>query len=304
MKKKLLLVIFIICYIVFLYFIIDKNSYRYVNYDDYKPFKDNGKYSSDSLITTNMPKISAAIACYPFASKIVENIYNPDNYKGELKHLSTYEAYKSIIDNEADIAICSDSSRSQKSIIESQSGDIVLVPIAKDGLVFYTNVKNDILSLEIGEINQIYTGQTKNWNKLGNFSFTIYPFQLKEDVGGSEACFASLVDDKNVVRNKEFVSYDMKNIIDNVSNNVGGIGYAFNQFYSKMYNINNLNVIDINGISPTYENIATEEYPLLFNYYFIYRKSNNNPNIEKILEWLKSEDAKKVINDCGLGFVE
>ena len=67
----------------------------------------------------------------------------------------------------------------------------------------------------------------------------------------------------------------MKNIVDLASQNKGGIGYAYNQFYSKMYSKENLKMVAIDNVKPTNENIVSGKYPFMFDIYCIYRKNNN-----------------------------
>ena len=91
----------------------------------------------------------------------------------------------------------------------------------------------------------------------------------------------------------------MKNIIDLTAEDSGGIGYAFNMFETKLYNLKSIKKVSIDNISPNYENIVLGKYPLMFNVYFIYRESNTNPNVEKTLNWLLSEEGQKLVAQSG-----
>ena len=300
MKKSAIIYLLIVFLLSVLFFLVENLSYKGVDFDKFTPFCDTEKTYNGAIITTSMPKINASVAFYPFASQLVESICPKEIYNGELNYLSTYEAYKSIIENTADVAICSETSSTQKAILDSLSGDIAIIPIAKDGLVFYVSDTNKVQELSNNELNNIYCGNISNWKELGGMNIKIRPYQLEKDVGGSEACFASLVDNELVIRKENLIAYDMKNIIDLTSRHYGGIGYAFNQFYEKMYNQKTLKKVTIDGIVPNYENISQGKYPFMFNIYLVYRRSSQNENIIKILNWINSEEGKNLIINCGL----
>ena len=259
-----------------------------VDYNAYAPFSlfsYNIKIDGFTKIDSNIPKINAAVATYPFASSLVESTISKESYNNELQHVSTTQAYQDIINNVVDISISSETNQETRDAVELDS-DIVLVPIAKEELVIYVNKDNPISFISIEDLNNIYSGKISNWKGLGGKDEKIYPYQLKPNVGGSEECFARAVPKNTTYNNSELVAYDMKNIIDLTVSSKGGIGYAFNLFYSKLYNQKML------------KKIATDT-PLLYNVYFIYRKSNANPNIEKILTWLLSEDGQDFVVKCG-----
>ena len=273
-----------------------------VHFDNYLPFKNNTSIMQQrSLkISENLPTIYASVGFFPFSSDIVESIYDESAYDNELNFLSTPKSFKSIIDNKVDIAIASDTHKVQRELLESLSDEIISVPIARDALVFYVNSSANIDSLSIDDIRDIYSGKFSSWSALGGNDKSIFLSQLEKDIGGSEEIFARVVSDTSVKRNTEFIAYDMKNIIDLASWNDGGIGYAFNQFYSKMYNRENLKLVSIDGVYPSFENISSGEYPIMCNVYFTYRKSNTNENILNILKWIKSEEGRRLIIKCGL----
>ena len=61
----------------------------------------------------------------------------------------------------------------------------------------------------------------------------------------------------------------------------------------------NLKMISLDGIYPRIENIRNGTYPIVDNFYMIYRKDNTNENIEKIQNWILSEEGQKIIDETG-----
>jgi len=68
--------------------------------------------------------------------------------------------------------------------------------------------------------------------------------------------------------------------------------------YNKI-NDGNIKMLSINGVEPNIENIRNDKYPIVDNFYMIYRKDNANENIEKIKEFVLSDKGQKIIEDTG-----
>lgn len=58
-------------------------------------------------------------------------------------------------------------------------------------------------------------------------------------------------------------------------------------------------MLSLNGIEPSIENIRNDTYPIVDNFYMIYRKDNTNENIETIKEFVLSEKGQKIIENTG-----
>ena len=291
------IILIIIIFILFNLDILPKTG----NYELYSPFKNiisSDENNSFQKINDNIPKIDSAIASYPFVSKLIESTIDKNSYNDELQYVPTPQAYQNIIENKVDFSIASETNKYQRSFIENDP-DIKLIPIAKEALVFYTNKDNPIKSLTINELNDIYGEEISNWNLLGGEDLRIFPYQQNKNIGGSEECFAQVVTNNTSFTNSEYIAYDMNNIIDLTAKNKGGIGYAFNMFCTKLYNSESIKLISINDIFPSYENIVTGKYPLMYNVYFVYRESNTNPNIKKILDWLLSTEGQELVAKNG-----
>ena len=290
----------IIIVIIFLFYHLDFSP-KNVTYKLYTPFINpfniNQEYSFKKIYS-DIPKMNSAIATYPFVSKLVESTINKNYYNNELEYVSTFQAYQSIINNETDFSIASETNDYQRTIIEKNT-DIKLVPIAKEALIFFVNKDNPINTLSIYDLNDIYNENFTNWSELGGKDEILHPYQLNKDIGGSEECFSQVIKNNSLYTNNSLIAYDMKNIIDLTVEDSGGIGYAFNMFETKLYNLKSIKKVSIDNISPNYENIVLGKYPLMFNVYFIYRESTTNPNVEKILNWLLSEEGQKLVAQSG-----
>ena len=239
-----------------------------------------------NIIKENLPTIDASVAFYPLASKIVENIYWSESYTNELNWVSTAEAYENIVNGKVDAVIVSEPSKEQIELIKNSNKNLKFIPFTKEALVFYVNMKNNINSLTIEEIQKIY---------LGEYDKNITTYQLEKN-NGSQTCFENIVEN-NIIDEKHIEIKDMITIIKSVVYDKNSIAYAFNSFYTKVCNSPKLKLISINGVEPTKENILTKKYPLLYDVYFIYDEENLNPNLKTIENWLLSEEGQEVIKN-------
>ena len=55
----------------------------------------------------------------------------------------------------------------------------------------------------------------------------------------------------------------------------------------------------VGGVYPDADNIRNGTYPITANFYVVYRKDNDNPNVKKLADWLLSEEGQRLIEACG-----
>lgn len=58
-------------------------------------------------------------------------------------------------------------------------------------------------------------------------------------------------------------------------------------------------MLSINGVTPSLENIESGTYPLVTNVCLITRKNDANPYIQKMTDFILSEDGQKIIRETG-----
>lgn len=196
-----------------------------------------------------------------------------------------------------DRIIVTEPSEEQKQMIENSNVSLKFVPFAKDALVFYINSNVNISSLTIDEIKKIYLGQISNWNEVNGEDSEIITYQLEKN-NGSQTCFETIVKDNSI--NKRHIEVnDMGKIIKKAALNKNSIGYAYNSFYTSVFNSSKLKLVNINQIEPSKENITSGKYPLMYDLYFVYDTNNSNENLKLIEEWLLSEQGQNLVKDMG-----
>ena len=271
------------------------NKITDINIEEFKPFT-NSKYIKDLNIEypkykDNLPTIEAASAFYPLASGLVQNLYSKDSFDDSLlKMVSTNQAYEDIASGNVDIIIASGPSKEQENVLNKSSNKIKKVSLYKEPLVFYVNKRNKIDNLSIKEINRIYNEDNLNWKNFGGNKQTIYTYQLEEN-NGSQTCASKIIGNNPINRYHKQIN-TMPKIIDKVGNNKNGIGYAFNQYYSRMHINNNTKTITVNGKKP-----ADKDYPLLYDVFIIYNEETQNETLKALVNYLQTSEGKSLIKE-------
>lgn len=77
------------------------------------------------------------------------------------------------------------------------------------------------------------------------------------------------------------------------------IGYSFRYYLNDMVGNQAVKMISLNGVYPDTENIKNESYPLVYQFYAVYRKDNDNQNVKKIVDWMLSPEGHDLLEQCG-----
>ena len=58
-------------------------------------------------------------------------------------------------------------------------------------------------------------------------------------------------------------------------------------------------MLSLNGVYPNAENIQNRSYPIVAQFYAIYRADNENENIPLLIDWLLSEEGQQLVEATG-----
>lgn len=256
--------------------------------------------------SSEMPILDGAEAAYPvysaFANTVYENISNVDNVMDIVSFTNTIYSYERLLSGEVDIYFGAEPSKEQQEMAERQGKELVMTPIGKEAFVFFVNPDNKIDSLDVSEIQSIYSGKIKNWSELGGKNERIVAFQRPKN-SGSQTLLEKIMGDTPIMEPlKEDVPEGMGGIIEQVAdyrNYDNSIGFSFRFFATGMRDSKNIKLLAIDGVEPTPENIASGKYPFTANLYAITLKDNTNTTIEPFLEWMKGPQGQEIIGKIG-----
>ncbi len=267
-----------------------------VELDEYLPFDENSKIvkiNSEFKLTENLPVIDGAAALYPVFSAFVNAVYPESScsFDGEsftpesaLQYTNTRGAYKAVVDGTADIVLCASPSEEQLKYAKEKGVELEFVPIGCEAFVFIVNKENSVDNLTAEQVRGIYSGKYKNWSEIGGENTLIAPLQRNEGSGSQTAMLSFMNGEKIKVRNNVFGK---------------AIGFSFRYYVEGIVEDGNIKILSLNGVYPNAENIRNKTYPVVSEFYAVYRKDNDNENVEPLIDWMLSEEGQKIVEESG-----
>jgi phosphate transport system substrate-binding protein len=79
----------------------------------------------------------------------------------------------------------------------------------------------------------------------------------------------------------------------------GSIGYSFRYYLADLVANDGVKMLSLNGVYPSRENIRSGAYPVVAEFYAVYRADNQNPNVTALIDWLLSTEGQALIESCG-----
>ncbi len=279
-----------------------------IDVKSYLPHNDNSDLpdiNSTLKLTDNLPVLDGAAALVPVYAAVIDSVYpkgcvtfkggefSDDNYYGEnfaedsaMQYKNTVRGYQAIVDGTTDILFCAAPSEEQKQYAKDKGVELVYVPIGLEGFVFFVNEKNPVNNLTAEQIKKIYACEYKNWRDVGGANRIINPVtRLKGS--GSQTTFESFMGDTKIGRKSPLA------IIG------ASIGFSFRYYMDGIVENDSVKMLSINGVYPSAENIQNRSYPIVAQFYAIYRADNSNKNIPVLIDWLLSCEGQTLIEKTG-----
>lgn len=256
-------------------------------------------------LTENLPVLDGAAALVPVYAAFVDAVYpvgsvtyeggsfSDDNFYGEnfaadskMQYNNTVRGYKAVVDGTTDILFCAAPSEEQKQYAEKQGVELVYVPIGLEAFVFFVNENNPVDTLSIEQIRDIYAGEYTNWSEVGGANRVINPV-TRLSGSGSQSVMDAFMGERSIARKSPFAIAG------------GAIGFSFRYYMDGIVGNQAVKMLALNGIYPSAENIQNGSYPIISEFYAIYRADNTNENIPVLIDWILSEEGQTIIEQSG-----
>ena len=279
-----------------------------IDVGSYLPHEDSSKLpkiESALKLTDHLPVLDGAAALVPVYAAVIENVYpvgcvtyeggrfSADNYYGEnfaadsaMQYKNTVRGYQAIVDGTTDILFCAGPSAEQMWYAEEKGVELVYVPVGLEAFVFFVNEQNPVDNLTVEQIRKIYACDYTNWSEVGGPNRIINPVTRLEG-SGSQTAFESVMGGQKIGKKSPLA-------ITGAS-----IGFSFRYYMDGIVGNDTVKMISLNGVYPSAENIQNRTYPIVTQFYAIYRKDNDNPNIPILIEWLLSDEGQRLIEETG-----
>ena len=264
---------------------------------------------SDFKFKDNPPLIDGATALYPIYAAFVESIY-PSNLKyypcrdedSVAKCSTTNGAYENLINQKVDIIFVAGASNEQLNLAKDKNVTMEFLEIGKEAFVFFVNSKNSLDNLSVDEVVKIYSGKITNYKEVGGKNAKILAFQRDKN-SGSQTMLEKIMAGKELMQAPATnVVGDMAGIVKSVGtykNYKNALGFSFLYFTKEMVKNSDIKLLKINGVYPNSQSILSETYPFVGKFYAVTLKENKKESVKEFLEWLKSSEAKLIIQKTG-----
>lgn len=298
MKKENIFIgmfVVIICIITFIYFTQDK-----FHKSERQLFKLN-----------EYPTVDASLATQPLATAFIKN-FTRDNSINEkdLNYTNTHPAYEKLINDEVDLIIVTEPSQEEKEMAKEKNVELEIIPVVKEGFVFFVNSSNKIDNLTLEQVQKIYTGEIKNWQEVGGIDSAIRPYQRPANSGSQTGMLSLVMKNlelmKPLTENVVDTMYEIINLVSNYDNGINSIGYSYYYYATTMFEdidvdiANGIKLLAIDGVKPNDETIKNGTYPIETAYYIVIRKDEpQNSKVRRLVDAMLSKRGQDVAKEAG-----
>ncbi|MBR6657323.1 MAG: PstS family phosphate ABC transporter substrate-binding protein [Oscillospiraceae bacterium] len=276
---------------------------------EYLPFKDDSKIvtledEASLKLTENLPKVDGAAAVFPVYSAFVNAVYpkTTELWDGVFEYNNTVGGYKLLGERQTDIFFGAYPSEGQIEEAKYHGTEFVYTPIGYDAFVFFVHKDNPIDNLTTEQVQGIYSGEITNWSQIGGKNEEIAAYQRNEG-SGSQSMLIRFMDGKEIMEAPtEMVDDLMVGIVERVSDyrsKSNSIGFSFRYYLEGIIKNPDIKILSIDGVAPTAENIKNGSYPITGPLYAVTWEGNDNENVEKLIDWILSEEGQEIIEKTG-----
>lgn len=254
----------------------------------------NRKQDKNNINTTTSSSsvtVSGSTSVGPLMEKEAERFKEENSgINVEINQIGSSAGIKDAINGTVEIGM---SSRDLKE--EEIASGLVEVKIAFDGMAVITSKNNNIESLTLKQIKDIYTGKITNWKEVGGRDSQIVVVS-REDGSGTRDAFQEIVGYTSEELLKEAIIGDGSG---NIKTTVAGNDHAIG-FISFEYIDDSVNAVKIDDISPTGENVKMGKYKLSRPFLLVYKEENLKENGNKLIDFILSEEGQNIVEESGL----
>ena len=283
---------------------------RMIDVGRYLPFEEGSDLAGtpSSLTFTeedDLPVLDGAAALVPVYASVIDSCYpkgcvtyeggafSDDNYYGEnfaddsvMQYQNTIRGFNAVVDGSVDLFFSAHPNAEQMQYAADNGVELEIVPVGLEAFVFFVNKDNPVEGLTADQIRAIYRNEITNWSEVGGPDRMINPV-TRVSGSGSQTMMDRFMDNDMLTRRHPLAIFG------------GSIGYSFRFYLSGIVANDNVRMLSVNGVFPDAENIRNGSYPLTADFYVIYRKDNDNPNVRRLVEWLLSQEGQDLIEACG-----
>lgn len=256
------------------------------------------------LSAENYPHVDGSTATLPLIAGLYSRVAGVDRETAEslVSVSKTSSAWRSLYQHGCDLLIVYEAPEDVAQEIARMEMEIL--PIGRDALVFLVNRENPVDNLTQSQLQAVYTGEITDWSQIGGDPGPIQAFQRNAQ-SGSQALFLKLLmkERQPMEPVKGLVPEEMGALIEGVGEYDGegaSLGYSVYYYAQEMVDHPDVKLLAVDGVRPDADSISSGQYPLINEFYAVIRADEAPDSPARILfEWLKTADARQLIQDEG-----
>ena len=221
-----------------------------------------------------------------------------------ISHSKTTESFYALVDKRADLLLVYEPSQDAYDYASQMGVKLLMKPIGRDALVFLVNPANPVKSLTRDQLMDIYTSKAVNWKDVGGEDLPIVAYQRIENSGSQVMMEKQVMQGTPMMEApKELRTDEMAELIDEVASfkdAPSAIGYSVYYYVHNMYSNANIRLLEVGGVAPENEAIASGDYPFTQDFYAVIRADEPEDSIQrKLYDWLTAEEGQALITGAG-----
>lgn len=267
--------------------------------------------STEPLYTLeDYPKIDASTATQPLAMAFIKNFTGKDVKDESMNFTKTHEAYVKLIKGDVDLILVTGPSEEELALAKAAGIELEVIPVVREGFVFYVNSDNSVENLTVSQIQDIYSGKTINWNELGGKNLAIKAYQRPVNSGSQTGMLDLVMKDKKLMtpptENVVASMAEIINLVSSYDNGAASIGYSYYYYATTMYQTidpkiaSSIKLLAIDGVKPNIDTIKSGEYPFTTSYYIVINKAKDeSSSARKLANSMLSMRGQNVAKEAG-----
>lgn len=264
-------------------------------------------------LTSDYPVVDGATALVPVYAAFVNAVYQQEEatiynfYYDPLRYFNTVGAaiwlWQKVEPTFSSPLILPKSSWTNAQRCHNQ---LSFTPIGREGFVFFVNASNPVNNLTSQQLRAIYSGEITNWQQVGGPNRKIEAFQRNAGSGSQSALLRFMGDVPLMTPPQEEVYDLMSGIIYETAdykNHSNAIGFSFRYYAQDMIADKGIQLLSVDGVAPTVENIRSGAYPLTSDFYAV-TSQQSNANSQVLIDWILSPEGQQLIEATGYAGIE
>ncbi|MGP1570467.1 MAG: substrate-binding domain-containing protein [Eubacteriales bacterium] len=270
---------------------------------DKKDSKDE-KDVNDEKNTPQEPEVVDDVTLIVAGSKVLHPYYTEalgkflELDKATLKEqssvLTNEEAFTNLINGDCQVIFSHLPTEKENRMASMAGKTLNPVPILNGGFVFITNKENPVKNLTKTQLYNIYTGTITNWKDLGGDDAPIVAMQRSGKSAAQTTMYQEIVNEEEIQKvSAQLKPESTSDIINAVESDKNAIGFSHYYYIDQSKHKSKINLLKVNGVSPTEKNIANAKYPLTIYTYAIVSVDENTMDLESVLEQVDTRIQQK-----------